>query len=474
MPRKPREHKRKLVVVVNGNPVLVTLHPPGGGRRSWYAYWPGLVASRSTGTADPAEAALVVEGMLRNGGKRAEDRPAVPTDEEVEEIQRRHFAKKQSPEERRRAAKSLVACLEAVSAFREISGLSPLAAATPEDCERFQHEALKKPKNWRAQHPKSRKEVETLSANTVIKWSVALQAAFERASRNAGKKCVRGVVPEDRLLADNPWRRFTWIRGFDRKIRQFSGEELVSLLDHLELEWPGVTVAPAIAKVCLWSWGRKSEVMGLRWDQLRAVGGEYHFEVVGKWGIDKWFRIPEALHRELLALQTESPYVFGVSKEQLRRFHERGPRPWLAQRVSDEFDPQNLGDWFYGRVKEWSEGSTGGRAYLHVFRKTSLQYARSGEDLNRQVAADARLGVSVMLTSYVKETDEEMRAKSNRTYHRIAASLPPDVARRYGYAEAGIDPLVQRLQDAVARQDWGLVARLTAELQGRDGLGPSL
>jgi integrase len=234
-----------------------------------------------------------------------------------------------------------------------------------------------------------------------------------------------------------------------------------------------VTVAPAVAKVCLWSWGRKSEVMGLRWDQLRSVAGEHHFEIVGKWGVDKWFRIPDRLYRELLALKTDSPYVFGMYKRQLRRFHERGPRPWLAQRVSDEFEPDNLGDWFYERVQEWSEGSPDGRAYLHVFRKTSLQYARSGEDLNRQVSADARLGEGVMMTSYVRETDEEMRAKSNRTYRRIAASLPPEVARRYGHEGEAIDPLVQRLQDAVARQEWGLVSRITAELQGREEAGPS-
>ncbi len=474
MPRKPKEQKRKIVVVVNGNPVAVILHPPGGNRRSWYAYWPGLVASRSTGTADPGEAALVVENMLKNGGKKPEVLTAVPTDEEFEEIQRRHFSKKQSPEERRRAATSLIACLEAVSAFREISGLSPITIATPEDCERFQHEALNRPKNWRSQYPNSKKEVQTLSANTVIKWSVALQAAFERANRNAGKKCVRGVVPEDRLLTDNPWRKFTWITGFDRKIRQFSGEELVSLLDHLERKWSGVTVAPAIAKVCLWSWGRKSEVMGLRWDQLRSVAGEHHFEIVGKWGIDKWFRIPDLLYRELLALKTNSPYVFGIYKQQLRQFHERGPRPWLAQRVSDEFEPDNLGDWFYERVQDWSKDSPDGRAYLHIFRKTSLQYARSGEDLNRQVASDARLGVSVMLTSYVKESDEEMRAKSNRTYRRIVASLPPEVAERYGYVEAGIDPLVERLQAAVARQEWGLASQITAELQRREGAKPAL
>ena len=46
-------------------------------------------------------------------------------------------------------------------------------------------------------------------AGTVRKWLVALQAASERANDNAGRKCVRGVVPPDRLLKSNPWHRFT-------------------------------------------------------------------------------------------------------------------------------------------------------------------------------------------------------------------------------------------------------------------------
>ncbi len=79
-----------------------------------------------------------------------------------------------------------------------------------------------------------------------------------------------------------------------------------------------------------------------------------------------------------------------------------------------------------------------------------------------------------MPTSYVGESDEEMRAKSNRTYRRIVASLPPDVAERYGYVEAGIDPLVERLHAAVARQEWGLASRITAELPRRGGAKPAV
>ena len=48
-------------------------------------------------------------------------------------------------------------------------------------------------------------------------------------------------------------------------------------------------------------------------------------------------------------------------------------------------------------------------------------------------AIDARVGESVLMTSYVKETDEQLRQASNRTFARLLASLPVDLARRCGH-----------------------------------------
>ena len=103
-----------------------------------------------------------------------------------------------------------------------------------------------------------------------------------------------------------------------------------------------------------------------------------------------------------------------------------------------------------------------------IFRKTTLQYARIGEDANRAVAQDARVGENVMMTSYVKETDEEMRQWSNRTFHRIRASLAPGVARRFGYIEAPADPLKQQIAKAMAHGNWDVVARIGAEFARRN------
>jgi hypothetical protein len=302
MPRKPKLEKKSVTVIVNGTPITVVLHPPTKARKSWYAYWKGLVSSVSTGQTKLEDAILVADNMVKNGGKRASVEDTVLSDEEFEAIQRAHFDRKQDPKARSRAMKSLDACLEAIDAFKSISELLKITLATADDCAAFQRKALSLPKNWRHKYPNSQEKVDCLSANTVLKWSGALQAAFERANRNSGKKCVRGVVDDKKLLTENPWKQFNWIEGKERPIRQFDGDELVSLLDYFEKQWSGVTVAGSVAKICLWSWSRRHEVMGLSWSMLRVVGGEYHFEIEGKWGVKKWFRIPEGLYRELVAI----------------------------------------------------------------------------------------------------------------------------------------------------------------------------
>jgi hypothetical protein len=472
MPRKPKVEKQTITVIVNGKPVAVILHPPIGSRKSWYVYWSGLVSSKSTGQAKLEAAIVVAEEMVKNGGKKASVADSVLSDEEFEQIQRAHFSRKQDPAAQLRASKTLDDCLEAIAAFKEISGLPQVTLATADDCAAFQRKAMTLPKNWRKQYPRSKKEVERLSANTVLKWSRALQAAFERANRNAGRKSVRGIVEEHKLLSANPWKQFTWIDGTKRPIRQFDANELLSFLNYLETKWHGMTVATAVAKVCLWSWGRRAEVMGLQWPSLRVVGDERHFEILGKWGIEKWFRVPEGLYQELVRLKTDSNFVFATYNDQLRAFHERGQRFAKARMVTAAFDPVNLGDWFHERIVRWSTSEQKGRATTHIFRKTSLQYARSGEDVNRQIAADARLSEGVMMTNYVKETDEQMRAKSKRMFARILASLPSEVAIRYGHVEVGPGNLKERIKAAATAEDWKRVAELTADLN-REALPPT-
>ena len=470
MPRRPELKTIHKTVVINKVTIPVTLYPPKPPRTSWYAYWPSLGAAKSTRQSDPNKATEAVVGMLQNNGKLGQAHDLVLSDEEFEEIQRRHFGKKKDPAAANRTKKSLRSCLEAISAFRDIAGVRPVARAEPGDCERFQSRTLTLPKDWRRRHdPES--VAARYSSNTVIKWSRELQAAFERANRNAGKKCVRGVVNEQKLLTENPWCQFTWIEGVNRPIRQFEDAELTSLLDYLATEWAGVPIATTLAKTCLWSWDRREQITALQWDSLKLVEGEIHFEIIGKWGVEKWFRVPDGLYAELLDNRTDSHFVFDGYVRQLKTQHQIHGCPTNADLVRDEFKPDNLGKWFERRLIAWSGKFGNGRATMHIFRKTALQYARRGEDVNAAVARDARVGASVMMRHYIKEADPERRAASNRTFYRIAASLNPETVGRYGHriAVKSREELEREIQDAVSRKDYQRVGQVSAELAGRRG-----
>jgi integrase len=469
MPRKPKLEKQTFTVVVDGKPIGVVLHPPAGSRKSWYAYWNGLVTSKSTGQRSLEDAVVVAESMVRNDGKLPELGDAVLDEQELEQIQRVHFAKSS---DQSRTAKTLTAFFEAMSAFKSIIAMDPIrfhqpiTQATAGICEAFQQKALTLPKNWRKLHPKSKKNVACISPNTVLKWTRSLQAGFERATRTAGKKCVRSVVDEKTLLHANPWNQFKWIERVKKPVRHFDVAELLSFLDYLENSWGSVTVGAAVAKMYLWSACRQDEITTLQWNALRVVDGEHHFEIVGKMGVERWFRIPDALFQELSACRTDSPYVFAAYNDQLRRFHDDNLRPDWAAKVADEFNPRCIADWFYDRLADWSSNQPNGHAHPHVFRKTGLQFAWIGEeDATQRVADDARVSESVLKAHYVKV---ELWRKSNRTFQRILAGLPPDVARRYGHVAKIENALEQQLNDALASKDWSSVIRLSAKLAKLD------
>jgi hypothetical protein len=273
------------------------------------------------------------------------------------------------------------------------------------------------------------------------------------------------VVPPEKLLTANPWRQFTWIEGTDKPIRQFDGKELVSILEYFAADWGGITVAGAAVKFALWSQSRLSEFTSMDWDGLRRFGNEVHFEWVGKFGVKKWARIPGGLYRELELLRmADSPFVFAAYTGQLRAFHA-GTR--FAGKVGDQFKPDALANWLDDRLHDWVASSGAEHASLHVFRKTALQFARDGEDLNRAVAADAQLTTSVLTGHYAREHDETLRAASNRTYARIQASLVQEgIAERFGHLpESEEDRLKEELRKATAAGNWEAVETIAARLQ---------
>jgi hypothetical protein len=294
-----------------------------------------------------------------------------------------------------------------------------------------------------------------------------LQAAFQRVNRNAGRTCVRGVVPEAKLLTANPWGQFTWIEGTKKAIQHFDADELLGFLTYLEDRWRDVPVAAIATKVLLWSCCRKMEVAGLKWEMLRLVESEVHFEVVGKWGVERWFRIPEPLYQELLAYRTDNEHVFAAYVEQITKVHAENTG--CVKKIRPDFDPTNFGRWLHERLKDWAVTQPRGDAHLHLFRKTGLQFTHDGEEeeTSKRVADDAGVSRPVLLGHYVKP---KLWRGSNRTFRRLLASLPPAVASRYGYAEDERTRLERQLAAATTAENWPLVAELAARL-GQMGRG---
>ncbi len=481
MPRKPKPPQKQTInVVIDGAAIPVSLYPPTGKKKSWYAYWPGLLnGARTTGHADLEQAKATADTMVRSfaaGGAGDKPTPAdlVMTDAEFDATQRAYY--KVDPATGKPAdegqALSYRDYNEAVRAFRELTKVAPIATATPRDCARFQELAKRLPRNWRSKHPRSKENQPTLSENTIYKWSRALRAAFERCNRNNQEDCVRSEVPEEKLLDFNPWHRFRWtVDGSPRTIRQFDAGELNGLLDYIAKELPGVTVAATVAKVFVWSGARRKHVTRLSWSAYKPVNGEHHF-ILGKLKGRKrrWVRVPDALYAELRAIQVPgNDYLFAGYLDQLRDHHATAGNTRALQLVGDTFKPAALGEWMYGLIKDWSATLAGGSAYLHTFRKTFFQFAEEAEaEGDRATAEDAGLTPRV-LGAYVDPSDRLLHKKANATYRRLLAGLPEAVLVRYGCPPPPPSDLLllAKLKEATEAGDFPLVGRLAAELTAR-------
>jgi predicted component of type VI protein secretion system len=109
-----------------------------------------------------------------------------------------------------------------------------------------------------------------------------------------------------------------------------------------------------------------------------------------------------------------------------------------------------------------------GKASPHAFRKTILQLAREGQDLNHQVAKDAAVNESVMLTHYIEEHAEQYWHASNRTFQRILAAADPEVLLRYGYESSALERLKSQVAKGIDRGDWKAVESAAKKLRRLD------
>ena len=154
--------------------------------------------------------------------------------------------------------------------------------------------------------------------------------------------------------------------------------------------------------------------------------------------------------------------MFAKLNDQIRHFHSTEGQKSVARMVK-EFSVYNAGRWFYEQVKKWDSD-----AYVHMFRKTSLQYARAGQDATQSLAKDARVSEGVMMTHYVKEEDLQFRAASNAMYQRLSLSMTPEVARAFGHEHSATAILEQRLRGAIGSRNWPLVVEVAKKLAKQD------
>src|SRR5215210_7756208 len=68
------------------------------------------------------------------------------------------------------------------------------------------------------------------TANTIHKILAHMAASFNRCRRGSGKKCIRGVVPSEKLLTTNPFEEVGWVEADAPEPRHFTKEELKAFL----------------------------------------------------------------------------------------------------------------------------------------------------------------------------------------------------------------------------------------------------
>lgn len=179
-------------------------------------------------------------------------------------------------------------------------------------------------------------------------------------------------------------------------------------------------------------------------------------------------RVPVTIYDQLVEVKADSSYVFAAYNNQLRRHHQMKGDFAALRKVGQQYRPTAFADWFHDKLVEWSETAPNGHATQHAFRKTGLQFAYRGGVAAKQIAQDASITEAVMLDHYVDDTDEELRLKSNQTFARIAASLPSQIAVRYGYfpEREGARP-EEVLRVAIERKDFQTARVILEQMEDR-------
>jgi len=457
---KAKDKWKSMTVDRDGEILTVYLHPPGTLRNpnswAWTCKRVG-VNGRSLKVGTFAEAKERVFAWFKGEPVREEkarQERAILSWEDWDAIQVAHTASR-AEKDRTRAERTLEECRKAQRLFIAVTGADSASSVDADLVGRFQLECPKRISKFRRPYGRT----------TVYKTLSHMSASFNRCDRNSGKKCVRGVVPSERLLEANPFEQIQWVQPDAKPIRQFDRGELKSLFG-----WKFIGGCPLLslfAKVSLWACGRLEEMTELRWDWLDSEGYITIPGMKAKWGKGKTFRIPNDLAAELHSYRNGSPFVWAGYVEQLRDFHKTTGHGASALKVK-AFAPQRLRVSFQKWIAAWAKAGKAGRGLSHhAFRRTGLQWSREGQlrATEGDYAKAANVSLNVADKSY---TTKPQRLWADLAYRNIAGELVPDqeLAERMGLGPVSAPTVaVEAVKAAMGRNDFDEAARLLAHLR---------
>ena len=385
--------------------------------------------------------------------EKARQERAILSWEDWDAIQVTHTAMR-GEKDRTRAERTLEECRKSQRLFVAVTKAEAASSVDVDMVGRFQIECPKRLSKYDRPYGKT----------TVHKTLSHMSASFNRCNRNSGKKCVRGVVPPERLLEFNPFEQIQWVEPDEKAIRQFSPDELKAFFTYKYLG--GCPLVCLFAKASIWGCGRLEEMTELRWDWLDSEGYVTIPDEKAKWGKGKTFRIPPALVAELQGHRNGSPFVWAGYVEQLRAYHRTTGGNSSALKVKS-FAPQRLRVSFQKWISAWARGEKlmSGLSH-HAFRRTGLQWSREGQlrATEGEYAKAANVGLNVADKHY---TTKPQRLWADIAYRNIAGELWQDgqLAELMGLGQKTTPTVsVEAVQAAIGRNDFDEVARLLAQL----------
>lgn len=274
---KTRSKWKSLYVERDVESLKVYLHTPGtrGNSRFWsFSCDKAEVHKKSLKVTTFAEAQERVIAWFQGEPKRderEEQKPSILTWGKWDAVQMAH-ARKRSEKNKVRAERTLAECRKAQRLFVAVTGAEAASAVDDDMVDRLQAECAGRTSKFGRPY----------AANTIRKTLAHMAASFNRCRLGSGRKCIRGVVPSEKLLTTNPFEEVGWVEADAPEPRHFSKAELKEFLT-----WRLLGACPLIAlfaKVSLWACGRIEEMTELRWDWIDAEGYVAIPDDNAKWG----------------------------------------------------------------------------------------------------------------------------------------------------------------------------------------------